>query len=85
MKLTHKNLDQYGWLFAEHDGSGFLVREHEVGGGKWDVEVDEYNLFVNQWDFAAPGGGAATVADLIVDHPWLKGLNWIPGDKVKFA
>ena len=40
MELTEKNLENHGWLFSP--SLCLMVREHEAGRGRWDVEVDLY-------------------------------------------
>ena len=89
VQLTQANLEKCGWLFSP--SLQLMVREHECGNGKWDVEVDHYrNAGVKddpRWEndqqfFAA----AATLADLIrVEGNYLTATrDWVHGDNVEF-
>jgi len=87
VQLTQANLEKYGWLFSAK--LGIMVREHELGRGKWDVEMDSYTN-VNpdddpRWDSDQKWFDAAdNVAALIQANPDLaKVRDWVSGDNVE--
>jgi len=65
-----------------------MVREHECGRGKWDVELDSYrnvNGADPRWE---PDqqifNSANTLAELLVSNPELNRVrDWVHGDKVE--
>jgi hypothetical protein len=90
MRLTKENLEKCGWMFSP--SLRLMVREHELGNGKWDVEMDSYrNVGTDtdpRWDNDGQVFEAAnSVAELIaaVSYYNLAGTrDWIHGDKVEF-
>jgi hypothetical protein len=88
MKLTTANLEKCGWLFTAT--MGVMVREHECGGGKWDIEVECYNnvgtsndpCWEPRTNIVYPA--FTTVAEVIKYEPSLGVLgDWIHGDDVE--
>jgi hypothetical protein len=88
MQITQDNLERHGWLFSP--SLRVVVREHEAGNGKWDVELDSYQ---NVGSVASPewepcedwSDSAATLAELTTQNPELLNVaDWIDGDKVNF-
>jgi hypothetical protein len=87
MQLNDANLEKHGWMFSP--SLRLLVREHEAGHGKWDVEMDSYTnrntLEEPVWDNDQEVFDAAdTVKDLVAAHPELAIRDWVDGDKIKF-
>ncbi len=89
--LNDANLEKCGWLFSAT--LGIMVREHELGNGKWDVEVDHY-INVNTPDDPAwsPDTGVSypaykTVAEVLADpdnKDIVAAKDWVDGDTVNF-
>lgn len=82
MILNTTNLERYGWLFSP--SLGWMVREHELGNGHWDVELDSYTQYGDAWE---PNNtyfnSATTLTDLMKEEPSLSRVkDWIHGDKV---
>jgi hypothetical protein len=87
MELNQKNLENHGWLFSPSLGA--MVREHECGGGKWDVELDSYRNVGTDGDPCYEPtqeffNSADTLSQLISEDPQLARVrDWIDGDKVE--
>lgn len=88
MQLTTTNLEKCGWMFSAT--LKIMVREHECGGGRWDVEADSYT---NQNTPADPRwendqqffDSAKTLAELLKANPDFTTVrDWISGDSVNF-
>ena len=89
MRLTTHNLERHGWLFSK--SLCLMIREHEVGNGKWDVEVDSYTnmgtpadpRWENDQKFFACG---ETLDEVVrVEGKYLTATqDWVDGDTVEF-
>jgi hypothetical protein len=88
MQLTQANLEKCGWLFSP--SLRLMVREHELGNGKWDVELDSYRNMSTEddprWENDQKVFDAAdTLAELIArDGNIAVVRDWVHGDKVEF-
>ena len=86
MKLTAANLEASGWLFSTE--LGILVAEHELGSGKWDIEVNAYELVgPDLWecDHTVFYSSYKTVEELVASEPTFAQVQWFHGDDVNFA
>lgn len=82
MQLTKNNLERCGWMFSETQG--LMIAEHELGNGKWDIEINGYKRVGECWEpdtniFSAYD----TFEEMIKDQPELKKYSWIDGDLVE--
>ena len=88
MQLTQTNLEKHGWLFSA--SLRLMVREHEAGRGKWDVEVDSYtNVNTTEdprWDNDQKFFDSAdTLAELVKANPELAATrDWVSGNSLTF-
>ena len=87
MQLTTANLEKYTWLFSA--SLGLMVREHECGGGRCDVELDSYTNQGSEndprWD--SDYFNSADTLDALVksEGNYLTATrDWVHGDKVNF-
>jgi hypothetical protein len=89
MILTEKNIEAFSWLFSPT--LQLMVREHELGDGKWDIEVDGYKPVggdkydpKTEWEPDTNiWSSYETFAEMIKTQPELQRVNdWIHGDKV---
>ena len=84
MKLTQKGLDEHGWLFSP--SLGIMVAEHELGNGKWDIEVQLYrgevNALVLDPSYVFPA--CRNIEQVISLYPeFAEAKDWIDGDKTE--
>ena len=85
VNLTKANLEAARWLFSPD--LKVMVREHELGFGKWDIEVDAYKLAsADLWepDTSISYPVYKTIAEVLADNPIFKSYWWTHGDNVEF-
>jgi hypothetical protein len=85
MRLSQENLDECnGWMFSPSLGQ--MIREHEVGDGTWDIEVDDYQCWRGRWEPSRNSSAMVfrSVGDAIIYCPYLVQTDdWISGDDVE--
>ena len=88
MRLTTHNLERYGWLFSP--SLRLMIREHEVGNGKWDVELDSYtNMSTDadpRWENDQKVFDCANTLDELLARDGNIAIprDWVDGNTVEF-